>query len=276
MCRWLAYSGNPIPPHPVLFEATNSLVAQSRSDRMYSGLPNADGFGLGWYDHRDEPAIYRSIQPPWGDANLENLAAEIRSPMFIAHARAATGTPVEQTNCHPFRHGRWLFAHNGFIGDHSKVRRDLVLAVDPSLFSTIQGTTDTELFFLLALTFGLADDPLAGVAKAAHFIERTGTGHGVEMPLQMTVGITDGETLWAARYASGGEVNSLYVSEDAATVRAQHPDEQRFEIFSDTSRLVVSEPLGDMPGVWTEVEPGSALTVRGAEIERTDFAPLAA
>jgi glutamine amidotransferase len=36
---------------------------------------------------------------------------------------------VQQTNCHPFRHGRWLWMHNGFIGGFAAIKRDLVLAV---------------------------------------------------------------------------------------------------------------------------------------------------
>jgi predicted glutamine amidotransferase len=74
--------------------------------------------------------------------------------------RAATGTPVQQTNCHPFCHGRWLFVHNGFIDEHMRLRRDLLLAVDPELFERIEGTTDSELMLFLALTFGLDEEPL--------------------------------------------------------------------------------------------------------------------
>jgi glutamine amidotransferase len=118
MCRWLAYSGNPIRPERLLFDAENSLVEQSRRDRLAGGHPNADGFGLGWYGDREIPGLYRSVAPAWGDANLRELAAQITSGLFLGHVRAATGTPVEQSNCHPFRHGRWLFVHNGFIADY--------------------------------------------------------------------------------------------------------------------------------------------------------------
>ena len=52
----------------------------------------------------------------------------------FAHIRATTGTPVQQTNCHPFRHGHWLWMHNGAIAGFPSVKRDLTLAVDPALF----------------------------------------------------------------------------------------------------------------------------------------------
>ena len=54
------------------------------------------------------------------------------SPLFLAHVRATTGTPVQETNCHPFPHEKWLFEHNGYVDGYVALRRDLVLAVDPS------------------------------------------------------------------------------------------------------------------------------------------------
>jgi predicted glutamine amidotransferase len=73
---------------------------------------------------------------------------------------------VQQTNCHPFRHDNWLFMHNGYINELATIKRDLVLAVDPSLYPEIKGQADTEVLFYLALTFGLEDDPPAVVAQA--------------------------------------------------------------------------------------------------------------
>jgi predicted glutamine amidotransferase len=273
MCRWLAYYGNPIRPEFLLYETKFSLVEQSRHDRLAGGFPNADGFGLGWYDGSDGPGLYRSVTPAWADVNLRELARHITTPIFLGHVRAATGTPVEQTNCHPFRHGRWLFCHNGFIDRYAAVRRDLLLAVEPDLFPSIQGTTDSELMFHLALTFGLDQDPVGALERMAGLVEETGRRHGSETPLQMTVAVSNGEELYAARYASGPEVNSLFVTEDATAIRELYPDDERFAQFDDEARAVVSEPLGDLPGVWTEVPPGTALVVREGEDLNLPFAP---
>src|SRR3954454_7151326 len=173
MCRWLAYFGDPMRPEALLYDAEFSLVEQSRRDRLAGGFPNADGLGLGWYGERDAPGLYRSIRPAWGDRNLRGLAQQIESPLFLAHIRAATGTPVEETNCHPFRHGRWLFVHNGFIDDHWPMRRELLAGVSDEAFLGIHGTTDSELMFHLAITFGLDDDPLAALERMAGFVEET-------------------------------------------------------------------------------------------------------
>lgn len=153
MCRWLAYTGNPIHLETVLFRAKHSLIDQSLHSELGATTTNGDGFGIGWYGHPDElPFRYRSVHPAWNDRNLREAARAIRSRMFIAHIRAATDTPVQETNCHPFRHGRWLFVHNGLIRDFHKLRRDLTMKVDPALFPTLEGSTDSELMFRLALT----------------------------------------------------------------------------------------------------------------------------
>jgi predicted glutamine amidotransferase len=163
--------------------------------------------------------------------------------------------------------------HNGFIDDYLRLRRDLLLAVDPALFAEIEGTTDSELMFYLALSFGLEDEPLAALERMAGFVEETGRRHGVAEPLQMTVAVSDGERLYAARYASGPVVNSLYVTADASAVRELHPEDPRFRGFSDDARAVVSEPLGDLPGLWQEVPAGTALVVQAGEDERFSFTP---
>ena len=144
MCRWLAYTGNPIKLEAVLFRADHSLIDQSLHSRMGHTTTNGDGFGVGWYGHpTDIPFRYRCIQPAWSDRNLREAARAIKAPLFVAHIRAATDTPAQETNCHPFRYGRWLFMHNGLIRQYPSVRRDLMLAIDPDLFPSIEGSTDS-------------------------------------------------------------------------------------------------------------------------------------
>ena len=128
--------------------------------------------------------------------------------------------------------------------------------------------------FYLALTFGLDDDPLGGLERMAGFVEDVGRRHGTEHPLQMTVGLSDGERVIAARYASGPEVNTLFVSTSVHDLRLLLPAEERFRHFSDEARVVVSEPLIDLPGLWHEVPPSTALVVQdGPDREDLPFVP---
>ena len=88
------------------------------------------------------------------------------------------------------------------------------------------------------------------------FVEETGRKHGVEHPIQMTIATTDGRSIWAFRYSSEGDSRSLYFSTRMDTLKALYP-ESELAWLSDETRVVVSEPLGDLPGVWNEVPESS-------------------
>jgi predicted glutamine amidotransferase len=273
MCRWLAYSGSPIPLEELLVKRDRSLIDQSLHARQGATTTNGDGFGVGWYGDAETPWLYRSTHPAWNDRNLRELAAGISSRLFFAHIRASTGTAIQQTNTHPFRHGRWLWMHNGLIRGFPRLRRELLLAVDDSLFESIEGTTDSEAMFHLALTFGLESDPVAAVERTVGFVEETGRRQGIEHPVQMTVATTDGRTVWAFRYSSEGDSRSLYFSTRMDTLKALHPESAELAQLSDETRVVVSEPLGDLPGAWNEVPESHVGIVQPGADELRPFAP---
>jgi len=275
MCRWLAYSGTPVSLEDLLIKPENSLVVQSKHSRLGATTTNGDGFGVGWYGAMETPGVFRSTEPAWNDRNLRELSAHATSRRVFAHVRASTGSAVQQSNCHPFRHGSWLWMHNGFLAGFPTMKRDLALAVDPPLFPAIEGSTDSEMLFFLALTFGLKDDPPAAIARAVGLVEETARRHGVEDPVQMTVATTDGDTTWAFRYSSAGRSRSLFHSTDVSTLRDQYPDNPVLHKLSDDARLVVSEPLGDLVGAWREVPESSCLTVHGDQEELSPFTPAA-
>ena len=273
MCRWLAYSGSPILLEEVLYKPDRSLIDQSRHSRMGAETTNGDGVGVGWYGAGDGPGLFHGVGPAWGDENLRELARHTESSLFLAHIRASTGTPVQQSNCHPFRHNNWLWVHNGSIRDMAKLRRDLVMAVNPALYPYIKGSTDSEIMFFLALTFGLEEDPPNAVEQMVGFVEDTARSHGVENVMQMTIGASDGERLWGFRYSTEGRSRTLFYSTDAATLKAQHPDNPNLKKISDESRLIVSEPLGDLEGAWNEVPESSWGVVQKGADEMHPFKP---
>ena len=253
MCRWLAYSGTPIPLEELLIKRDRSLIDQSLHARQGATTTNGDGFGVGWYAESETPSLYRSTHPAWNDRNLRELAAAVRSSLFFAHIRASTGSAIQETNAHPFRYGKWLWMHNGVIREFPQVKRELMLAVDASLFALIEGTTDSETMFYLALTFGLQHDPVAAVEQTVGFIEQTGHRHGIASPIQMTVATTDGRTIWVFRYSSERNSRSLYYSTRMDALKAHYPDSNELAGLSDETRAIVSEPLGDLAGAWNEV-----------------------
>jgi glutamine amidotransferase len=274
MCRWLAYSGSPILLEELILKPEYSLIDQSLHARLGVETTNGDGFGVGWYGtNADTPAVFRSVEPAWNDRNLRELAGYVESPLFLAHIRASTGTAVQQTNCHPFRYGRWLWVHNGLVRDFPRLKRDLALAVDESLYSSIQGSTDSELLFYLAITLGLEDDPPGAVEQMVGLVEEAGRRHGTEHPLQMTIGTTDGKSVWAFRYSSERRSRSLYFSTDMRTVREMYPERPRLQEVSDETRIIVSEPIVELAGAWNEVPESSYGVAQEGEDELRPFRP---
>ena len=275
MCRWLAYSGSPILMKDVLYRGTNSLVDQSLHSRLGAEPTNGDGFGVGWYGAPETPGVFHSTEPAWNDQNLRELAGHISSPLFFTHIRAAIGSAVQQTNCHPFRHDRWLFMHNGYINEFANIKRDLILAVDPSLYSEIQGQADTEVLFFLALTLGLEDDPPAAVEQAIGLVEAVAGRHGVPHPFQGTIATTNGENIWAFRYSSERNSRTLFYTTDVPSLRKRYPDREELLEFSDDARMIVSEPLGDVAGVWNEMPESTYGIVGPDQAELRPFRPKA-
>ena len=268
MCRWLVYTGEPLAPSTLVLAPKHSVVAMSLNSPMGAETVNGDGFGLGWYSTdaatAGHPAVFRSIEPAWHDQNLREISQAVRSPLFFTHVRAAGGPPIQQTNCHPFRHDNWLFMHNGFITQFASYKRELAMAVDPALYPLIQGTTDSEILFHLALTYGLADNPIAAVGAAIRKVEETGRAAGVPFPMQGTIAVSDGVTVWAFRYSTEGRSRTLFHSADVPTLRTMYPGSERLAAFGDHAQVVVSEPLTDVPGVFLEV-PESTVAVLDAD-----------
>lgn len=272
MCRWLAYMGSPISLSEVLYTPVHSLIDQSLHSKLGAETTNGDGFGVGWYGTGPIPGVFRSTEPAWNDQNLHEMAGHISSPLFFAHVRAAIGSAVQQTNCHPFRHGQWLWMHNGFVREFKSMKRDLALAVDPTLYPEITGQTDSEILFYLALTLGLADDPPGAVARAIGLVEEQASQRGIKHPFQGTVAASDGHALWAFRYSSEGKSRSMFFTRDVRTLRERYPERQILQQVSDDTRLVVSEPIGDLPGAWQEVPEASCAVVSKGHDELRPFA----
>lgn len=272
MCRWLAYSGAPIFLDEVLFKTDHSLIDQSLHASDPLSTTNGDGFGIGWYGQREVPGVYKDIRPAWNDTNLQALAAQIESPMFMAHVRATTGSPVQRTNCHPFSYENWLFLHNGLVNEYDDLRRDLLLGISPELFANIHGTTDSELMFMLALTFGMTGDVKAGLARMAGYVEDAAARRGVDDALQMTLGISNGWSLYAVRYSTRDESRSLYHSASREATMEIAPDAGR---FSRDARAIVSEPLSHLEDEWVPVPEASFIEITHGDVRCEPFAPIA-
>ncbi|GCL65251.1 class II glutamine amidotransferase [Pseudaquabacterium pictum] len=244
MCRFVAYLGEPIYLDTVVCTPRHSLVRQALKAEEAHTVTNGDGFGVGWYGDRTEPGVYREVMPAWSDENLLALCATVRSGLFFAHVRAATGGGIARTNCHPFRHGKWLFMHNGQIGGYAGVRRALEAQLPERLYAARRGATDSELLFLLALarieTGVPPADAMQGVLQDTQALM---TGLGIAEPLRFAAALSDGRQLLAFRFASDDRPPSLYVGRRA------------------DGHIVASEPLDGSPDAWQGLPASSWVRV---------------
>jgi len=126
--------------------------------------------------------------------------------------------------------------------------------------------------FLLALTFGMEADVQTGISRMAGFVEHTAAQHDVEDALQMTLGISDGESLFAVRYSSVGDSRSLFHSASRDATKEIAPEAGR---FSRDARAIVSEPLSDLEAEWISVPESTFVTINRGKISCGPFAPIA-
>ncbi|HUR49932.1 MAG TPA: ergothioneine biosynthesis protein EgtC [Acidimicrobiales bacterium] len=248
MCRLAAYVGPPTTLSSIVLDPPHSLLYQSYAPKYQTrGKVNADGFGVGWYDHsvRPEPARYRSVTPIWGDASFASFAPVVRSTTMVASVRSATPpNPIEPSGVAPFMSGHWLFTHNGLIegfrhgpDGRDGVRADLTALVSRSRLAGIDGATDSELLFALLLDqidAGMAPDEALRVV-----VSRT---LGIA-PACLNMILSDGENLWAT---VSGESLFCRSTGDAVTI--------------------ASEPL-DEQDIWEKVPEGSLLQAAGGGFE---------
>ncbi len=258
MCRWAAYIGPEVFLEDIISAPRQSLIAQSQHAREAKAETNGDGFGVAWYGSREEPGLYRDILPAWNDPNLRSLARQVRSGLFLAHVRASTGTATNRSNCHPFAVGPWCFMHNGQIGGYERLRRHLDMLLPDHLYACRLGTTDSEVMFLLALAYGLAEDPQGAMARLAGTVETLAGKYGCEPLLRFTAAFSDGRRHYAVRYASDAFAPTLYY-------RKHH---------TAGGRTIASEPLDAERDDWEAVPPASFACFTAQEVDIRPFAPL--
>jgi glutamine amidotransferase len=245
MCRWIAYRGETTALEHYVTSPSHSLVTQSISALESTASVNGDGFGLGWYGAHPEPGLYREIRPAWSDENLRYLCRHLQSHLFFAHVRAATGTPITRPNCHPFACSKWLFMHNGFIGNWARLRRQVEALIPDALYPARIGTTDSEAIFLAIMGAGMDDPVSATQTTLARLADLIGPDR-----MRFTAALANGRDLYAFRYAVNDRANTLYYRE------------------SEQSIVVVSEPLDKDHHNWTPVPESHVLVAKAGEPTR--------
>jgi gamma-glutamyl hercynylcysteine S-oxide hydrolase len=240
MCRMLGYVGPPVTLQQLLYDPPHSLHEQSWApQRQKSGVVNADGVGVGWYDleRRPEPARYRSARPMWADHSLASLAGVVASTAVLAVVRGATApSPAEESSTPPFTDGRWLFAHNGRVeGFRSGAGTRLRRAVSEHRDAGILGTSDSEVLFAL-------------------FLDRVDKGETAEQALCSVVDAVEAE--------AGGSLTMLVT--DGEQLAGVVHSEPLFVLDDESSTIVASEPYDD-DRRWQELHRSFTFHRKGTE-----------
>lgn len=298
MCRFVAYIGPPVLADDLLYRPKFSLVtAQTMNAGEMSVSVNGDGFGIGWYDPQidNEPCVFRSIKPAWGDQNLRNLARKIYSPCMFAHVRAASpGLGIEEVNSHPFWCGQLMFMHNGVLGGFKSMRRKLLRRLNDQAYDAIQGSTDSEHLFGLLLNH--IADPFGTVSceELVHAVEMMFSDlselmieHDIRQHSYLNLAVTNGTCMVAVRYTTNPNVQpaSLYYMHG----REYHC---RGEIcvmeptFGKPSAIVLaSEPFTARRSDWMKMERNAMMIIDETmrisfrnvmmDVEKLDFESIA-
>ncbi|CAF3779212.1 unnamed protein product [Adineta steineri] len=321
MCRWFAYIGEePTLLEDILIKPKHSIVKQidvhflpdlhvtydphhhrrmlssgvASDDHPPNHFTNIDGFGVGYYtgvaaefndDNVNRPCVYRNIRPPLNDLNLASLCAHTSTKCVFAHLRA--GTPIVETNNHPFVFGRYMFMHNGVVANFLKIKVKLLQKLSPKAYGNIFGTTDTEhvaaLFFThlgddwdTELTIDQLKQAMIKTLQDILALIEECTKDTNEEPLNSSLNfcVTDSCHLLAIRFSSLDkfEPPSLYYSTKAGpTLNRKFPDhpdgkEVRKNSIQPTEShgkhvIVASEPNTYKSQDWHVVPPNSFVLV---------------
>lgn len=270
MCRWIAYIGKPIYMDKLVTRPEHSLVAQSLNTKMRykpdgSILSiNGDGFGIGWYGKKEEPGLYKVSEPAWSNENIHAICSLTESGLFMAHIREATTGEVQRTNTHPFKYKNWLFQHNGRVNGFEVIRRELEFDIAPKLYPFVKGNTDSEVFFFLALTYGLESNPKAAIEKTIKRFKRACRENKIPTEITISVALSDGKTLYTVRYAAGIEANSQFYSTHANCMKEIRADSVK---MPSKGVVVVSEPLDYSYDHWEEMPKHSFSSITNGKIK---------
>lgn len=270
MCRWIAYTGQPIFMDDLVTRPVHSLVEQAMSTELnYNGdgsicATNGDGFGVGWYNRKTEPGLFKDATPAWNNENLHEICAQTEAYIFFAHIRASTNGKVQHSNSHPFKYKDWLFQHNGDVNNYPIIKRELQFDIAPELYTEVHGTTDSETCFYLALTYGLQENPKAAFEKMIKRLEKAQEDAGLNIGLNLSISASDGKKVYTIRYASGGEpIKSQFYSTEMSCVKDLN---DVCTVLPEGGVMIVSEPLDRLSDKWIEIPESSFVTVEDGQV----------
>lgn len=287
MCRVLSFLGSPILLADLLINSSCSLIKQTHNAHYLHNMLNLGGFGLcAWsedFESQHGRLLYKTIELPFYDKNLESLSNNLKSHCFLAHIRGvvlSTEGTITNENVHPFlyRDYQLAFAHNGTLTGLNKMKASLYPYIRPEVYLRMSGTTDSE--WLYAIMMSQFDDPTKPISleMATHAITDT---LGIIMKVRkecrvdtaapLNLFMTNGDYIVAVRYVanygnfpSDMELAHMTYHSMWYTYGDQYRQHEGVYKMVGTEKrsnlILASEPLSDDVSNWLEVPEYSITT----------------
>ncbi len=255
MCRLLGIvSSEPTAFRILLRESPRSLAVLSEE--------HPDGWGIAVHNdsHPDGFRIQKQARCAKLDEMFHEHALEARGTTLVAHIRKKTVGPTSIDNTHPFRRGRWVFAHNGTVKDTAYLRAH----TSEARLAEVRGDTDSELLFAHVLTAldnasahdsdgrDRADQTLARITAVLRSRADLGTFNFL---------LSDGDVTYAHRFG-----RSLFILErrphepnSIRRLQLEGPDSEPPKSSRRHAVFVASEKITDE--AWHELPEGTLMRI---------------
>lgn len=288
MCRGLAYLGQPILLDDLLYKPDSSLIKQSYLPKKMSRMLNLAGFGMAaWPDNSQAPHIplvYKSIDLPFYDKNLKNVADNFQTQCVLAHIRGvpfSIRSVISKENAHPFLYPncKIALAHNGNLEGHRKMKIDFFEHIKPDVLQYLSGNTDSEIIYALMLSqlSNPYEDPsIEEVSKAIletlRIIKNIRKKHHQAAPSAVNLFVSNGQYLIITRFEFdfGAAIKSIQNAEYAYhslwyTYGGHYAlVEGEYKMAGQKKQTIIfsSEPLTQDLTTWIEVPAYSIMTAQ--------------
>ncbi len=230
---------------------------------------NYSGIGVGTYQN-DDPLLKKRPNTKTGDIDYENLLKELTSNVLLVHVGYPSDGAWKETNTHPFRFRRWLFANIGSFRGLDRQREDLLTTLPSFLSRNIQGETGSELAFHLLLNRlfkegTLNDLAISAVGVGDHvraFVEEIDNlQHDPRQGSSFALIVTNGQVMAAACRGM-----TMYYSHREGILECRHSEATGLEQQSHRrfKGIMLGADMSSPGHQWREVASGSLLTISKA------------
>jgi predicted glutamine amidotransferase len=144
----------------------NCAIYEVREALKLRSGENYSGIGIGTYQN-DDPLLKKRPGIKAGEIDYNSLLAGLASNVLLLHVGHPTDAAWKETNTHPFRFRRWLFAGIGSFSGIERHREDLLTKLPPFLSRNVQGESDIEVAFHLLLNRLFKEGTLNDLAISA-------------------------------------------------------------------------------------------------------------